>query len=193
VLKGYDALKARDPARLEGIRRRVLRYEDKLRGAGIDPWDVPVGRVKTGGVLVGIGLFLLRFALLVPLGVPGLLLHYLPYRLVGLLSTRAVGKYDDILATAKAGSAFVLFPLTWILVAALCWRWWGALAGVVGLILCPISGYAALRLVELADRALGAVRALGLWLLGRRSFLHLQVERRVLREDILVIAEELGV
>ncbi len=193
VLKGYDALKARDPVRLEAIRRRVLRYEDKLRGAGIDPWDVPVGRMRTGGVLVGIGLFLFRFALLVPLGLPGLVLHYLPYRLVGLLSTRAVGKYDDILATAKAASAFVVFPLTWLVVAGLCWKWWGVVAGLVALVLAPLSGYAALRLAELADRALGALRALGLWMLGRRSFLHLQVERRILREDILVIAEELGV
>jgi glycerol-3-phosphate O-acyltransferase / dihydroxyacetone phosphate acyltransferase len=193
VLQGYDALTARDPARLEAIRRRVIRYEDKLRGAGIDPWDVPVGRVKTSGVLVGIGLFLFRFALLVPLGLPGLVLHYLPYRLVGLLSTRAVGKYDDILATAKAASAFVVFPLTWIVVAGLSWKWWGGVAGIVTLVLAPVSGYAALRLAELADRAMGALRALGLWVLGRRSFLHLQVERRILREDILVIAEELGI
>ena len=193
VLNGYDALKARDPNRLEAIRRRVLRYEDRLRGAGIDPWDVPVGRMKTGGVLVGVGLFLLRFALLVPLGLPGLVLHYLPYRLVGLLSKQAVGKSVDILATAKAASAFVVFPLTWIVLAGLSWKWWGGIAGIVVLILAPLSGYAALRMAELADRAMGALRALSLWMLGRRSFLHLQVERRILREDILVIAEELGV
>ena len=69
----------------------------------------------------------------------------------------------------------------------------GRVAGIIALVLAPVSGYAALRLVELADRAMGALRALGLWMLGRRSFLHLQVERRILREDILVIAEELGV
>jgi glycerol-3-phosphate O-acyltransferase / dihydroxyacetone phosphate acyltransferase len=193
VLRGYEALKSRDPARLDEIRERVYRYEDKLRGAGLDPWDVPVGRFSTGGILMGIGLFLLRFALLLPLGLPGLILHYLPYRLVGFLSRRAVGKYDDILATAKAVSAFVVFPLTWTAVAILFWQWLGTAAGLVTLVLAPLSGYAALRLAELADRATGALRALGLWILGRRSFLHLQVERRILREDILVIAEELGV
>lgn len=193
VLAGYNALKARDPDRLDGIRRRVFRYEDKLRGAGIDPWDVPVGRFSTGRVVMLTGLFLLRFLVLLPLGLPGLVLHYLPYRLVGVLSQRAVGKYDDILATAKAVSAFIVFPLTWIGVAWLAWRWGGTSAGVAALVLAPLSGYAALRLAELADRALGALRAVGLWVLGRRSFLHLQIERRVLREDILVIAEELGV
>ncbi len=193
VLRGYDALKARDTDRLESIRRRVLRYEDRLRGAGIDPWDVPVGQMKASGALWRIGLFLLRFALLLPLGLPGIVLHYLPYRLVGLLSQRAVGKSVDILATAKAASAFIVFPLTWIVVAGLCWKWWGPVAGIIALILTPLSGYVALRMAELADRALGALRALGLWTLGRRSFLHLQVERRILREDILALAEELGV
>lgn len=193
VLAGYHALKARDPARLERIRRRVLRYEDKLRGAGIDPWDVPVGRFSAGGVVLGTATFLLRFLVLLPLGLPGLLLHFLPYRLVGLLSQRAVGQYDDILATAKAASAFIVFPLTWAAVASLAWQWMGWPAAGVALLLAPLSGYSALRLAELADRAIGAARAVGLWLLGRRSFLHLQIERRVLREDILVIAAELGV
>jgi len=193
ILAGYTALRERDPGRLERVRRRVNRYEDRLRGAGIDPWDVPVGRFRTSRVLLYMGLFLLRFALLLPLGLPGLLLHYLPYRLVGALSQRAVGKYDDILATAKATAAFIVFPLTWLLVGFLFWRWLGPLAGGVALLLAPPSGYAALRLVELGDRALGALRALGLWLLGRRQFLHLQLERRVLRDDILKLAAELGV
>jgi glycerol-3-phosphate O-acyltransferase / dihydroxyacetone phosphate acyltransferase len=139
------------------------------------------------------GSFLLRFLLLLPLGLPGLLLHYLPYRLVGVLSGRAAGKYVDVLATAKAAAAFVVFPLTWLVVSLLGWRRWGPLAGAVILLLAPVSGYAALRMVELGDRALGALRALALWLLGRRRFLHLQVERRVLREEILGLAAELGV
>ena len=113
--------------------------------------------------------------------------------MAGWLSQRAVGKYDDILATAKATAAFIVFPLAWLLVGVLAWRWAGQLAGVLALLLAPPSGYAALRLVELGDRALGALRALGLWLLGRRQFLHLQLERRVLRDDILKIAAELGV
>ena len=193
ILAGYYALRARDPSRLERIRRRINRYEDRLRGAGIDPWDLPVGRFRTGRVALYMGLFLFRFLLLLPLGLPGLLLHYLPYRLVGLLSRRAVGKYDDILATAKAAAAFIVFPLTWLAAGLLFWRALGPLAGGIALLLAPPSGYAALRLVELADRALGTLRALGLWLLGRRRFLHLQVERRVIREEVLQVAAELGV
>jgi glycerol-3-phosphate O-acyltransferase/dihydroxyacetone phosphate acyltransferase len=193
ILAGYHALRARDPERLEKVRRRVFRYEDRLRGAGIDPWDVPVGRLRAGRMILSLVGFLLRFVLLLPLGVPGLVVHYLPYRLVGLLSRRAVGKSNDILATAKAAAAFIVFPLVWIIVGVVFWRWLGIGAGVAAFLLAPPSGYAALRLSETADRAQGAVRALGLWLLGRRQFLHLQVERRVIREEILGIAAELGV
>jgi 1-acyl-sn-glycerol-3-phosphate acyltransferase len=193
ILAGYHALRARDPARLARIRRRIYRYEDRLRGAGIDPWDLPVGKFRTGRVVLHMALFLVRFVLLLPLGLPGLLLHYLPYRLVGVLSRRAVGKFDDILATAKAVAAFIVFPLAWLAAGLLFWRWLGPPAGVVALLLAPPSGYAALRLVELADRALGTLRSLGLWLLGRRQFLHLQVERRVIREEVLQLAAELGV
>lgn len=193
VLAGYEALKVRDPARLEKLRHRVLRHEGRLHGAGIDPWDVPVSRFRTGGVLLFTLLFLLRFVVLLPLGLPGLLLHYLPYRLVGVMSARAVGKYDDVLATAKAASALILFPLTWALVALLVWKWAGWPAGLLALVLAPASGYAALRLTELADRALGALRALTLAMLGRRKFALLQIERRMLREDILRIAAELGI
>jgi hypothetical protein len=90
-------------------------------------------------------------------------------------------------------SAAVVFPLTWILAAIIAWRWAGPLAAIGALVLLPLSGYAALRLTETADRALGAIRTLGLWLLGRRRLLLLQVERRRLRDDVLRIAGELGV
>ena len=193
ILAGYYALRSRDANRLERVRRRVNRYEDRLRGAGIDPWDVPVGEFRTGRVVFAMGLFLLRFALLLPLGLPGLVLHYVPYRLVGFFSRRAVGSKDDVLATAKAVAAFIIFPLAWLVAGALTWRWAGPVAGLIAFLLAPLSGYAALRLAELADRALGALRALGLWLLGRRQFLHLQLERKALRQEILQIAAELGV
>jgi len=193
ILAGYHALRARDPDRLDRIRRRIYRYEDRLRGAGVDPWNVPVGRPEVRrliGQLVG---FLARFALLLPLGLPGLVLHYLPYRLVGVLSRRAVGKFEDILATAKAIAGFIVFPLTWLALAVAVRAVLGVPAGLLTLFLAPSSGYAALRMVELGDRFLGAFRVLLLGLLGPRRLARLQVERRDIREEVLRLAEELGV
>jgi hypothetical protein len=86
-----------------------------------------------------------------------------------------------------------VFPFTWAVLATLAWGVAGWRAAVVVILLAPLSGFAALRLTETADRALGAFRALGLWIGGRRRLRQLQVERRRLREDIVRIAGELGV
>lgn len=193
ILAGYHALRERDPARLDRIRRRIYRYEDRLRGAGVDPWNVPVGRLEARRVAAQTAGFLTRFLILLPLGLPGLLLHYLPYRLVGVLSRRAVGKYEDILATAKAAAGFIVFPLTWIAVGLALGARFGRWAGLTGLLIAPWSGYAALRMVELADRSLGALRLLLLQALGPKRLVRLQVERRGIREEVLKLAEELGV
>lgn len=193
LLAGYGRLREEAPERLERLRRRVLRYEERLQGAGIDPWDVPVSSLSTGRVILQSAVFLLRFVLLVPLGAPGLVLHYLPYRLVGTLARRVAGSQSDVVATGKALAAFLLFPLSWLAAALVVGGLGGWPAGLTALALGPATGYSALRLSELADRALGATRALALWLLGRRRFLHLQVERRIIRQELLALAEELGV
>ena len=178
---------------LERIRRRVYRYDDRLRGAGVDPWDVPVGPFRARRGLGKLIFFLGRFLLYLPLGIPGLVLHFLPYRLVGLLARTTSKGSSDVLSSIKLMTAAVVFPLTWIVVAIIAWRWAGPVGGIGALVLAPASGYAALRLTETADRALGAIRALGLWLGGRRRLVLLQLERRRLRADILRIAGELGV
>ena len=193
LLAGYRLLLERNPRLLERMHRRVGRYEDRLRGAGIDPWDVPRDRIRAGRVAGRIGVFLFRFLLFLPLGLPGFVIHFLPYRLVGILARRAAGPAGDVLATAKVVTAAVVFPLGWIAVGLLVGWWKGAGWGIGASLLAPVSGYSALRLRETADRAFGSLRALLLWIAGRRSLLHLQAERRKLREDILRLAGELGV
>jgi len=193
LLSGYQLLQQRDPARLERIRTRVQRYDDRLRGAGVDPWDVPVGPFRARRGLGKLLFFLGRFLLYLPLGIPGLLLHFLPYRLIGILARTTSKGSSDVLATIKLMSAAIVLPVTWIVLAILAGRWAGPVVGTGVLLLAPASGYAALRLTETADRAFGAFRALGLWFTGRRRLFQLQLERRRLREDILQIAGELGV
>jgi 1-acyl-sn-glycerol-3-phosphate acyltransferase len=193
LLSGYQVLQQRNPRLLERLRNRVRRYQERLEGTGLDPWDVPVGPFRAGRGLGKVGFFLLRFLLLLPLGVPGLVLHFVPYRLIGVLARRAAGPAGDILATAKLISAAVVFPASWLVAGILIGRWAGLGAGLLAFGLAPLSGYAALRLLETVHRAAGALRALGLGLLGRRRFVLLQLERKRLRDDIVRLAEELGV
>lgn len=191
LLAGHAILTARAPERLERLRRRVSRYEARRIGAGLDPWDLPEGAYTIGGVISATARLLAGFALRLPLGLPGLALHYPAYRLVGFLTGRIGPREREVLATVKALAAFLLFPLTWALILVLAWRWRGPLAGVAALVLAPLSGWMALRLTELWDEVVGAARALALYALGRRRFVHLQAERRAIREELGRIGAEL--
>jgi 1-acyl-sn-glycerol-3-phosphate acyltransferase len=191
LLAGHATLAARAPERLERLRRRVFRYEARRSGAGLDPWDLPEGSYTIGGVIMATARLLTGFALRLPLGLPGLALHYPAYRLVGFLTGRVGPREREALATVKALAAFLLFPLTWALTAALAWRWWGPPGGFAALVLAPLSGWMALRLTELWDEVVGAARALALYGLGRRRFVHLQAERRAIREELGRIGAEL--
>ena len=191
LLAGHAALAERAPERLERLRRRVLRYEARRTGAGIDPWNLPEGTYTIGGVITATLRLLAGFALRLPLGLPGLAIHYPAYRLVGFLTGRIGPREQEALATVKALAAFLLFPLTWAVVLALAWHWWGPLAALAALMVVPLSGWMALRLTERWDAVVGAARALALYGLGRRRFVHLQAERRAIREELGQIASEL--
>lgn len=191
LLAGHATLAARAPERLDRLRRRVFRYEARRIGAGLDPWDLPEGSYTIGGVIAATARLLAGFALRLPLGLPGLALHYPAYRLVGFLTGRIGPREREALATVKALAAFLLFPLTWALLVVLAWRGWGPLGGFAALVLAPLSGWMALRLTELWDEVVGAARALALYALGRRRFVHLQAERRAIREELARIGAEL--
>jgi hypothetical protein len=193
LLAGYAALRDRSPERLAELRDRILRYERRLREAGLDPWSLPVGGVATRRAALYTLLFLVRFAVLLPLGLLGLVVSYLPYRAVGAVSARVAGMESDIVATAKGLAAFLLFPLAWGALALLAaWRF-GAGAGLGAGLLAPLASWAALRLSEVTGNALRAGRALVLWLVGRRHFMDLQGERRAIRAEVTGLAKELGV
>lgn len=191
LLTGYAALQTRDPELLERLRRRIARYERRLTGAGIDPRDIPAGRYSAATVLAGTLRLLVRFALLLPLGIPGLVIHYPPYRLIGFLTGRVGPRERESLATVKLTTAFLLFPLVWLGGTLLAARVGGWAAAALAALLVPLSGWMALRLAELWDQAAGAARALVLYRLGRRRFLYLQAERTAIREDLTRIGRDL--
>lgn len=192
LLLGYTLLGSRAPARLERLRRRVLRYEARSIGVGLDPWALPAGPHPERDLALRTLLGLMRVLVLLPPGIPGLLLHWPAYRLVAFLAGRFAGTDQALLATVKGLAALLLFPLTWVAAAAVAWLGAGPGAAAAALLLAPASGWLALRLTEEYDRVIGAVRALGLLLLGRRRFHHLVAERRAIRRDLEALAADLG-
>src|SRR5439155_26159915 len=127
-------------ARLERLKLQVERLDDELEHAGIDPRHVLPGHYSLAQVLAATGLFGARLLILIPAALPGLLLHYPAYRLVGWLSRRVARDRDDVLATTKVIAAALLFPLTWVAAALVTGSRLGALAGVVVLLVAPLTG-----------------------------------------------------
>jgi len=193
LLEAYPEVARRHPERAARLRARLDRHDARLRGAGMVP-ELLVARPFTlAGVLAYTAGAALQFAVAAPLALPGLVIHWPAYRLIGFLARRVAGESQDVVATAKGLGALLLLPLTWLLVAAGFWRGLGMPAGLVAGILAPWSGWVALRFVEQFDQVVGATRALALWLGGRERFLRLLVERRRLRDEVLALAREAGV
>jgi 1-acyl-sn-glycerol-3-phosphate acyltransferase len=165
--EGYHYLRAHDPARLERLASAIAQLAAELRRAKLEPHElqphVEVARV-------------VRVVVLLPLAAIGAILNYIPYRLIGFLAKRIAKGEDELIATIKFLSAFVLFPLTWIAYAFIT-PW--------ALIVVPILAYIALRISEDLDDVVGDLRAL----VRPRDALVRQ--RELIREEILAVAGEL--
>lgn len=192
LLAGYPEVERRAPARLASLRARLERHEARLAGAGLDPALLVARPFTLAGVLVYTATEALQFALAAPLAIPGLVIHWPAYRLVGALAERYSRSSEDVLATAKGLGALLLLPLTWLLVGIGLGAWLGWPIGVLATVLAPVTGWVALRTSERLDRVVGATRALALWLGGRERFLRLLVERRRLREEVVTLARDLN-
>ena len=130
--------------------------------------------------------------LILPLAIAGLVIHYPAYRITGWVATGMSKGAMDALATVKVLAAMLLFPITWVGIDTYVALRWGAVPAAIALLLLPVSGYAALRLVEKIDRLTGAARALALVLFRRWVFLRLVAERRAIRGEMVRLGEELA-
>jgi glycerol-3-phosphate O-acyltransferase / dihydroxyacetone phosphate acyltransferase len=190
LLAAYPDVVRRKPVETARLRARLDRHDARLQGAGLEPVLLTPQAFSLRSVLG----YSLRaagyFTLAGPLAVPGIVIHYPAYRLIGFLARRVAGESQDVVATAKALGALLLFPLTWGVLGWAVGSWLGWPAGVVAMILAPVTGWIGLHFSERFDHVLGATRALLLFHLGRERFLRLQVERRRLREEVMALARE---
>ena len=172
-----------------------LFYTEKavFRSANLDPGH-PLPRAVTAAGLIRSALWLVfRIVGFLPLTLPGLLLHYPAYWAIGHLAARYAGAHDDVLATAKIIGAVLLFPLTWIGAGFLAGITWGPAAGLMVALGAPLSGYAALKLVERFDRFVTGTRAIGLYLARPEQVRQLSAERDRLRDDLAALGKTLGI
>ena len=188
-IKAYSVLQELQPERLRRLELRMIRFEEELNQAGVDPDELsPPG--STLKVFVSIVRRSILFLLMLGPAVLGTLAHYPAYKLGGLLATRISRDSDDVISTVKIISAMLLFPLTWIVLAVLGYVYFGWIAAVLALLVIPFSGYAAIVFFEELDKSVAGVRVLTFFLVRRRFFVRLLAERNAIRNEIVALGKE---
>ena len=189
-VEGYAWLLARAPERLAELEARLRRYEAELRQAGVDPQDLSAPLSSKFQIVGHLISRLLLFLLLFPVANLGLFIHFPAYKLAGYIAVRFSYNSDDVVSTIKIIAAMLLFPLTWIALALLCYFALGWPLACVALLFMPFAGYAAVRFNEEFDQFVGGARALVYFITRRRFFLQLLAERNAIRKEILALGDE---
>ncbi|HUP49769.1 MAG TPA: lysophospholipid acyltransferase family protein [Thermoanaerobaculia bacterium] len=183
-IAAYHDLRLQRPARLARLESEIRRFTAELGEAGLELHEL-VPRVGAGTVV--------RLVLLFPIAAAGAVVHYPSYRLVDLLTARFSRGVTELTATVKFLSALAVYPLTWLLIAALAWRFAGGAVALATLAALPFLGYAALRVLEDTDDAVGRTRALLHRLFSSDAHAELVARRRAIRREIAALASELDV
>lgn len=184
---GYHFLGTHDPARVAEVAARIARFESELAAAGLDPESLARSRA------IGSGKSLAVVLLLFPIAVTGAILHYPTYRLIGALATRFARGENEMMATMKFVGALLLYPITWIVMAAAVEHWLGIEAGIAALLILPLLGYVALRVFETLDDVVGRARSLTSRVFRRSAYGRLVAERERIRDEIMKVAQEMEV
>jgi 1-acyl-sn-glycerol-3-phosphate acyltransferase len=172
------------------LRHRILQHEEELGALGINAENLSLLTHTRWNVFRH---FLLRgalVALLLPLSIPGALLH-LPAFLVCDLLSRFYRRHgvDEIAPTVKILAAMALMPLTWLVVAALCYFRWGWRAALPALPVIVVCGYAAMRSLETLYDMRGWFKGVLVLFNNRRRVLRLFLERRALHQEMVKFVE----
>jgi glycerol-3-phosphate O-acyltransferase/dihydroxyacetone phosphate acyltransferase len=191
-IKAYPELQHRQPERLRRLELRMIRFEEELKQAGMDPDELSPPS-STANVFASIVKRSILFLLMLGPAAIGILAHYPAYRLGGYLATKFSRDSDDVISTVKIISAMLLFPLTWLIVAVLFYLAFGWFAAVVALILIPLCGYLAMVFFEELDKSMAGVRVLAFFLVRRRFFVRLLAERKAIRNEIISLGKEIPI
>jgi glycerol-3-phosphate O-acyltransferase/dihydroxyacetone phosphate acyltransferase len=189
-IRAYPILQQRHPERLRKLETRMMRFEEELSQAGVDPEELsPPG--STSRVFAAIVRRTIVFLLMLGPALAGTIAHYPAYKLGGFLATRFSRDSDDVISTIKIISAMLLFPLTWIVLTVLAYVFSGWLLALVVLVVVPFCGYVAIVFFEELDKSIAGLRVLMFFLVRRRFFVRLLAERNAIRNEIIALGKEI--
>lgn len=176
---------------LDELELQVKRYDRILRAARVDPRDLTTVQHAPGALLRRVALQVLLILMLLPIAFFGAIVHYPAYRLTGSCANRFARGSDDMVATIKMLAALLLFPLTWLLIALACWQYMSFSIAILALTLLPLSGYVAMRFLEIEERLSEQLRVLYVSHLRPSLFAELVAERRRIRKRIAELAAQM--
>lgn len=188
-MRAYSILQQQQPERLRKLEVRMIRFEEELKQAGVDPEELAAPH-STQSVFTTILKRAVLFLLMLGPAALGTVAHYPAYRLGGYLATRFSSDSEDVISTIKIISAMLLFPLTWLVLAMVAYATVGWVAAVLTLVVVPICGYVAIVFFEQLDRSIAGVRVLTFFLVKRRFFVRLLAERKAIRNEIISLGKE---
>ena len=189
-IRAYPIVQQRQPERLRRLETRMMRFEEELNQAGVDPEELsPPG--STMRVFAAIVRRLILFLLMLGPALIGTITHYPAYKLGGLLATRFGRDSDDVISTIKIISAMLLFPLTWIILAVVGYVLSGWMLALLALLVIPFCGYVAIVFFEELDKSIAGLRVLMFFLVRRRFFVRLLAERNAIRNEIIALGKEI--
>lgn len=189
-IKAYPIVQRRQPERLRRLETRMMRFEEELNQAGVDPEELsPPG--STLRVFAAIVRRVILFLLMLGPALIGAVTHYPAYKLGGFLATRFARDSDDVISTIKIISAMLLFPLTWIILAVVAYVYSGWLLAVLTLLVIPFCGYVAIVFFEELDKSIAGLRVLTFFLVRRRFFVRLLAERNAIRNEIIALGKDI--
>ena len=188
-IKAYPMLQELQPERLLKLESRMMRFEEELNQAGVDPDELsPPG--STLRVFRSIVKRSVLFLLMLGPAVLGTIAHYPAYKLGGFLAKRLSRDSDDVVSTVKIISAMLLFALTWLLIAVSIYWYVNWIAALLALVVVPFCGYVAIVFFEELDKSVAGVRVLTFFLVRRRFFVRLLAERKAIRNEIIALGKE---
>jgi 1-acyl-sn-glycerol-3-phosphate acyltransferase len=189
-IKAYPIVQQRQPERLRRLQLRMMRFEQELSEAGVDPEELsPPG--STLRVFAAIIRRLTLFLLMLGPAAIGTITHYPAYKLGGFLATRFARDSDDVVSTIKIISAMLLFPLTWIVLTVFAYVFSGWLLALLVLVVVPFCGYLAIVFFEELDKSIAGLRVLMFFLVRRKFFVRLLAERNAIRNEIIALGKEI--
>jgi 1-acyl-sn-glycerol-3-phosphate acyltransferase len=170
----YAAMEKNDPERALRLVTALRAYDEARRRLGLRECDLAAWPDRGRRAA-------LREVLEWAAMAPGILLSWVPFRLPGWVAARFTRTPDEP-ASYKVVTALVFFPAWWALEAAAAWRLAGPAAAIAVLIAAPLTGEAALRIL---DRRRCRPRPVGAGFAERAA---LRDTRAALRRQILEVA-----